>query len=161
PQAGRRNLARQENRGYPQALSPQSSRMRLRPPQRGRYAQARAQQRSSLRPHHQDLPHGKPGEGQNPPTDAAQPQDGGAADGAERGGFNQLDRSADERGRKTQAPSNPEDSPPQGRHARRGAVDPHAEGPAVNEEAGTDFRADGRAGETDRRDERQSASEGR
>ena len=36
--------------------------------------------------------------------------------------------------------------PPQDRHAGRGAVDPHAEGPAADEEAGADLPADGRAG---------------
>ena len=36
--------------------------------------------------------------------------------------------------------------PPQGGHAGRGAVDPHAEGPAADEEARADLGADGRAG---------------
>ena len=50
------------------------------------------------------------------------------------------------RRRQTQLPPQPPHSPPQGRHARRRAVDPHAKSPAADEEAGADLRADGRAG---------------
>ena len=84
--------------------------------------------------------------------DAAQSEDARTSDGAESGGLRQDPRSAPRRGatsaqlRRTSA-----HPPPQGRHARRGTVHPHAEGPAADEEAGADVSADGRVGAANRR----------
>ena len=82
------NRARQEDRGHPQALPPQGARMRLRPAQRRRDAQARPHRRPALRPHHQGLADREPGEGQDPPAHAAQPaRRSNTLHGAERRGL--------------------------------------------------------------------------
>ena len=67
-------------------------------------------------------------------------QDAGAPDGAEqsRTSARSSIRDAPTRNERRPAPQPPH-PPPQGRHAGRGAVDPHAEGPAADEEAGADL----------------------
>ncbi len=139
----------QEDRGHPQALPPQGAGVRRRLAAGGRDAQARPHRRPAVRPHCQGVADGEPRKGQDPPADAAQPADAGTPDGAESGGLRQGPRPA-HRGGRTPPPAPPAPRPPpQGRDAGRGAVDPHAKGPAADEEAGADFAADGRAGGPD------------
>ena len=97
-QAGRGNRPRQEDRSHPQALPPQGAGMRLRPPQRRRDAQARPLRRPAVRPHGQGVADREPGEGQDPPADAAQPEDARTPDGAERRGLQEARRPPDRRG---------------------------------------------------------------
>ena len=93
-----------------------------------------------VRPHRQGVADREPGEGQDPPADAAQPADARTADGAERRGLPAAARRADRReASKEELRERLRAPPPQDRHAGRGAVDPHAEGPAADEEAGADL----------------------
>ncbi len=148
-QARAGNRPGQEDRSHPQALPPQGAGMRRRPAAGGRAAQARPRRRPAVRPHRQGVADGEPGEGQDPPADAAQPEDARTPDGAEPGGLRQGPRPAHAGGRPPPAAPPAPHPPPQGRDAGRGAVDPHAEGPAADEEAGADLGADGRAGSPD------------
>ena len=50
--------------------------------------------RPAVRPHHQGVADREPGEGQDPPADAAQPADARTADGSERRGLRAADRRA-------------------------------------------------------------------
>ena len=134
------NRAGQEDRSHPQALPPQGARMRLRPAQRRRDAQARPRRRPAVRPHDQGLAHREPRKRQDPPAHAAQPEDARTPARAERRRLQQEHRRA--RSARKNASTHRrslQDPPPQGGHAGRRAVDPHAEGPAADEEAGADL----------------------
>ena len=144
-----RNRPGQEDRGHAQAFSPQGPRMRRRPAPGRRNPETRPLRRTALRSHGQGVADRKPREGQDPPAHAAQSQDAGAPDGAERAGLREGPRSADARGRETQAAPQRADPAPQNGHPGRGAVHPDPEGPAADEEAGAVLGPHGRAGTAD------------
>ena len=115
--------------------------------------------RSALRPHRQGVAHGEPGKGQDPRSACRTTcktlehlMEQNVEDFNKRPRRTHCDEDERRQLRRSSA-----DPPPQGRHAGRGTVDPHAEGPAADEEAGADLAADGRAGAADRRPRRRCA----
>ncbi len=137
----------QEDRGHPQAVPPQGARVRL--------TRCSTWSTSSSKVNAGELPfdrtvkvsrHREPREGPDPRPDAAQPGDARPPDGAEHRGLPQpIVRAKGDKDGPPRPPPEPQGPPPQGGHAGRGAVDPHPEGPAADEEAGADLGPDGRA----------------
>src|SRR5262249_26519971 len=114
-------------------------------------ATARPLRRPPVRPDGEGVADGEPGKRQDHGEDAAQPADSRTPDGTEPAGVRAAHRpAADGRGTEAQAPPAAPHPPPQGGDAGRGTVDPHAEDPALDEEAGADLVADGRTGAPDR-----------